>query len=81
MSKPVIVLNELTKSYGKHRGIENISFTVEQGEVFGFIGPNGAGKAMESTGGLRKSALRLSVLRYSALSAPTGRENLLPSAP
>ena len=33
MSKPVIVLNELTKSYGKHRGIENISFTVEQGEV------------------------------------------------
>ena len=45
MSKPVIVLNELTKSYGKHRGIENISFTVEQGEVFGFIGPNGAGKS------------------------------------
>ena len=42
---PVIVLNELTKSYGKHRGIENISFTVEQGEVFGFIGPNGAGKS------------------------------------
>lgn len=45
MSKPVIVLNELTKNYGKHRGIENISFTVEQGEVFGFIGPNGAGKS------------------------------------
>ena len=48
MSKPVIVLNELTKSYGKHRGIENISFTVEQGEVFGFIGPNGAGKSTQS---------------------------------
>lgn len=45
MSEPVIVLNGLTKSYGKHRGIENLSFTVEQGEIFGFIGPNGAGKS------------------------------------
>ena len=43
MSKPVIVLNELTKSYGKHRGIENISFTDAQGEVLGLIGPNRAG--------------------------------------
>ena len=44
MSESVIVLNNLTKSYGKHRGIEKISFTVERGEIFGFIGPNGAGK-------------------------------------
>ena len=44
MSEPVIALNKLTKSYGKHRGIEEISFTVERGEIFGFIGPNGAGK-------------------------------------
>lgn len=45
MNEPVIVLNKLTKSYGKHRGIENISFSVKQGEIFGFIGPNGAGKS------------------------------------
>ena len=45
MSEPVIVLNKLTKCYGKHRGIEEISFTVERGEIFGFIGPNGAGKS------------------------------------
>lgn len=45
MSEPVIVLNKLTKSYGKHRGIEEISFSVERGEIFGFIGPNGAGKS------------------------------------
>lgn len=45
MNEPVIVLNELTKSYGKHRGIENISFSVKEGEIFGFIGPNGAGKS------------------------------------
>jgi ABC-2 type transport system ATP-binding protein len=34
----------LTKYYGKHRGIEDLSFSVEQGETFGFLGPNGAGK-------------------------------------
>jgi ABC-2 type transport system ATP-binding protein len=34
----------LTKSYGQVRGIENVTFEVEAGEVFGFLGPNGAGK-------------------------------------
>ncbi|HEU5104642.1 MAG TPA: ABC transporter ATP-binding protein [Solirubrobacterales bacterium] len=34
----------LTKLYGAHRGIEDVTFTVEPGEVFGFLGPNGAGK-------------------------------------
>ncbi|KNZ43176.1 ABC transporter ATP-binding protein [Acetobacterium bakii] len=41
----VIEINQLTKYYGKHRGIENVSFSVEKGEIFGFIGPNGAGKS------------------------------------
>ena len=41
----VIEINHLTKNYGKARGITDISFTVEQGEIFGFIGPNGAGKS------------------------------------
>lgn len=45
MSAPVIVLDELTKSYGQHRGIEKISFSVNAGEIFGFIGPNGSGKS------------------------------------
>lgn len=35
----------LTKSYGKSRGIIDISLSVEKGEFFGFIGPNGAGKS------------------------------------
>lgn len=35
----------LTKFYGKARGIDNVSLTVEKGEFFGFIGPNGAGKS------------------------------------
>ena len=40
----IIEINKLTKNFGKHRGIENISFNVSKGESFGFLGPNGAGK-------------------------------------
>jgi len=41
----IIEVNQLTKFYGKARGIEKVSFNVEDGEIFGFIGPNGAGKS------------------------------------
>ncbi|MGS2776131.1 ATP-binding cassette domain-containing protein [Robertmurraya sp. GLU-23] len=41
----VIESNQLTKMYGKARGISNVSFSVKEGEIFGFIGPNGAGKS------------------------------------
>ncbi|MBN7273908.1 ATP-binding cassette domain-containing protein [Ligilactobacillus pobuzihii] len=40
----VIEINHLTKDYGHHRGIFDVSFSVNKGEVFGFLGPNGAGK-------------------------------------
>jgi len=41
----IIEVTKLTKYYGKSRGIEEVSFKVEDGEIFGFIGPNGAGKS------------------------------------
>ena len=40
-----IETQNLTKYYGKHLGIEDVSLSIEEGEVFGFIGPNGAGKS------------------------------------
>jgi ABC-2 type transport system ATP-binding protein len=40
----IIETEGLSKSYGGKRGIADVSFQVEEGEVFGFLGPNGAGK-------------------------------------
>ncbi|MFV0479242.1 MAG: ABC transporter ATP-binding protein [Anaerorhabdus sp.] len=40
----VIEIMGLTKDYGEERGIFDLSFSVEKGEIFGFLGPNGAGK-------------------------------------
>ena len=41
----VIETKNLTKSYGKARGIVDVNLTVEPGEIFGLLGPNGAGKS------------------------------------
>ena len=44
MGKNILEIQNLTKYYGKIRGVENLSFKLEEGEIFGFIGPNGARK-------------------------------------
>lgn len=45
MTDYAIEIENLTKTYGKKRGVREISFAVEKGDIFGFLGPNGAGKS------------------------------------
>ena len=41
----VIEIKNLTKNYGKNRGVSDVNFEVKEGDIFGFLGPNGAGKS------------------------------------
>jgi len=43
--KKLIEVSNLTKKYGKHDAVKNLSFRVEKGQIYGFLGPNGAGKS------------------------------------
>jgi ABC-2 type transport system ATP-binding protein len=56
MSEPVIKVLSLTKSYGAFLAVDNVSFQVQAGEIFGLLGPNGAGKTttLECLEGLRR---------------------------
>ena len=40
----MIEVKHLTKRYGSHTAVSDLSFTVEKGQIYGFLGPNGAGK-------------------------------------
>ncbi|HCB63224.1 MAG TPA: ABC transporter [Bacteroidales bacterium] len=54
--KDVIVADQLTKKFGSFTAVDHLTFTVKQGEIFGFLGANGAGKttAMRMLCGLSK---------------------------
>jgi ABC-2 type transport system ATP-binding protein len=43
-STPALEVARLTKSHGRSRGVVDLTFSVERGEIFGYLGPNGAGK-------------------------------------
>lgn len=45
MIKPIITVKDLHKKYGNFHAVKGISFTVNEGEIFGLLGPNGAGKS------------------------------------
>ncbi len=64
---PVVVVDGLCKDYGDNRAVDDLSFTIEQGEVFALLGPNGAGKTttVEILEGHRsRSAGTVSVLGF-----------------
>ena len=41
----MIEVRHLTKRYGSHTAVSDLSFTIEKGVIYGFLGPNGAGKS------------------------------------
>jgi len=41
----MIVVNDIVKTYGDHKAVDHLSFTLEKGKIYGFLGPNGAGKS------------------------------------
>ncbi|OPF74894.1 multidrug ABC transporter ATP-binding protein [Streptomyces antioxidans] len=53
---PLIEVSNLRKEYRNHVAVQDVSFSVEEGEIFGILGPNGAGKttAVECIEGMRK---------------------------
>ena len=77
---PVIEVSKLRKTYGKRIAVDEVSFTVEEGEIFGIVGPNGAGKTttVESVTGLRRpSGGEIRVLGHDPLREPAAvREKL-----
>ena len=86
---PPIETDDLTKYYGEVRGVEDLSFTVEEGEVFGFLGPNGAGKTttirtlmgfMSPTAGTA-TVLDADIRDAAALRAVRANVGYLPSEP
>ena len=57
MPVPVIEVEHLRKQYGERTAVADVSFSVDEGEIFGILGPNGAGKTttVECISGLRRA--------------------------
>ncbi len=80
MNKAVVQVKNLYKTYGKIKAVDDISFEIYSGEIFGLVGPNGAGKttAIECIEGLRKpTSGSLNVLDMNPISSGSTLRNLI----
>ena len=66
----MIQVENLVKKYGNHTAVDQLSFTVEKGQIYGFLGPNGAGKSTTMniiTGYIAASSGTVSINGYDIL--------------
>ena len=75
--KDMITIQNLTKNYGKNRGVEDITFSVREGEIFGFLGPNGAGKSTTIRSMLGLIKYDQGEIRINGLDSVKDREKIL----
>jgi len=76
----MIKIENLVKAFGAKRAVDDISFTVERGEVLGFLGPNGAGKSTTKrmvTGFMPPSAGRVSIGGHDVVESPLEAKRLV----
>jgi ABC-2 type transport system ATP-binding protein len=76
----MIKIENLVKTFGAKRAVDDVSFTVERGEVLGFLGPNGAGKSTTMrmvTGFMPPSSGRVSVGGYDVTESPIEAKKLI----
>lgn len=69
----MIQVENLVKKYGNHKAVDNLSFTVEKGQIYGFLGPNGAGKSTTMnimTGYIAASSGTVTINGYDILKEP-----------
>jgi ABC-2 type transport system ATP-binding protein len=87
LESPVIEVQHITKRYGRVTAVDDVSFTVERGEILGFLGPNGAGKTTTMrilTGYMPPTDGRATVAGYDVFTHPVDakrRTGYLPETP
>lgn len=76
----MIEVNHLTRRYGDHIAVSDLSFTIEKGQIYGFLGPNGAGKSTTMnmiTGCLAPSAGQIKIGGYDIIEQPNSAKKLI----
>lgn len=77
MDKPVLEVKNLTKKFGRFTAVDDISFSMEKGEILGFLGPNGAGKTTTISMLLGVLTPTSGEIRYFDKNLATHREEIL----
>ena len=76
----MIQVTHLTRRYGAHIAVSDLSFTIQKGRIYGFLGPNGAGKSTTMnmiTGCLAPSAGQISIGGYDIIEHPNRAKALM----